>query len=207
MIEDAEIAAAFGVDEADVTDAMRDLVARALAWVERRTNRYFREVREFVAYFRGGGSDTLWLDEIPIIDESDNGLAVAQWSGTEWEEVDPSYFDLWPSETPNGRSRLVWVAGGCWPKWEACAKCPPRNLRVTFNAGYEVGGLPPDIEQLVLDVAVGRFRTGAREAEGLKKEAVDGYSYEAFGDGNGGVTGLTSEQKDTLSDWRHPVLA
>lgn len=209
MIEDAEIAVAFGVDEADVTDAMREAVDRALDWVETETDRHFREPQEFVEEFMGG-VETIWLDETPIINESGEGLTAEEWdSGLEsWEDTDDvadTEYDVREPRKPYMRTRLVhntrWPAPGCG-KYSRT-----ENIRITWSAGYEVGELPGDIEALVLVKAKSDFGADGTVAEGLKKEMVDGYSYERFGTEEGRVTGLTDEHQSTLDRWTHKAFA
>lgn len=210
MIEDAEIAVAFGVEEADVTDAMREAVDRELDWVETETDRHFREPTEFVKEF-AGGVETIWLDETPILNESDEGVTVEEWdSGTEsWEDTDDvaaSEYDVREARKPYMRSRLVHNTR--WPSPGTYKTSRSENIRVTWTAGYEVGELPGDIEALVLFRAKMAFGTsGAITSAGLKKEFIDGYSYERFGTNDGGVTGMTDEHRATIARWTHEVMA
>ena len=68
--------------------------------------------------------------------------------------------------------------------------------------------LPGDIEALVLFRAKTAFGTsGAITSAGLKKEFIDGYSYERFGTNDGGVTGMTDEHRATIARWTHEVMA
>lgn len=185
-------------DEADV--ALAEAAAdRALTWIETQTGRHFREVREFEMRF-SGGRKTYWLPEIPrqMEEESDSldVLTVEEKdSAGAWVEIDDADYELIRPDMDRLYEMPTLEHESEWP-------CGRKNIRVTFEAGYAVGGLPGDIEQLVLDmVSAWWFERGR---EGLKKEEVDGYSYEKFMAGDG--QRFTDDWKASLTKWKHPVL-
>ena len=100
-----------------------------------------------------------------------------------------------------------------WPYPDT--NCPPylryprvaaKNIRVLYYAGYPVGELPGDIEQLVLDLTARNWLD--RGKENLKSEKIgDSYSYTRMDSGSGSSGGLTRQQEDTIALWRGPVFA
>lgn len=183
-------------DEADIALA-EGAADRALTWIETQTGRHFRTPREFTLRF-DGGRKTYWLPEIPGMMSAESDLAdlltVEQKnSAGEWEEVDEADYELIRPDFLYEMPTLEHE--NCWPKGR-------KNIRVTFTAGYQVGELPGDVQQMVLDM-VGAWWED-RGHQGLKKEEVDGYSYERWQSGDG--TRFTGDWKASLTKWKHPVL-
>lgn len=191
-------------DEAEIALA-EDAADRALTWIETQAGRHFREPRGFSLRF-DGGRQTFWLPEIPITDTGESDGVDQLWvhqknAAGEWELIDEADYELIVPDFAYEMPTLEWLGSssnywpGCWPR-------DRRNIRVTFTAGYEVGELPGDIEQLVLDMVSAWWHDRGRE--GLKKEELDGYSYERWATGDGAR--FAEDWKASLTKWKHPVM-
>lgn len=188
-------------DAADIALA-EGAADRALAWISTQTGRYFGEPMEFVLRFSGGRvtdyRKTFWLPEIPLTeivesDEVDMLLVEEKNSAEAWVTIEDTEYELirgpFLYEMPILEHDDYWPAGR-------------KNIRVTYTAGYEVGSLPLDIQQMVLD-AVGEWWR-ARGNQGLKSESIDGYSYENWAQSDG--RRFLADGMSTLSKWKHPVM-
>ncbi len=193
-------------DEGEIA-LVTDAADRALAWIETQTGRYFREPREFQIRVRGG-RQTYWLPEIPVVEEAESeevyALVVHEKNAAgEWELVADSEYELIQPDMGRLYEMPTLEFEGCWPdRWAPSWPRTGKNLRFTFTAGYEVGALPGDIQQLVLDMVSAWWAD--RGKEGLKSESIDGYTYERWASGDG--TRFQDDWKSSLTKWKHPVL-
>lgn len=181
-----------GISSEDDTAKAFELMENQLAYVSRLTQRYFGELQLMpVERFRGG--QPVWLTEIPTVDD-DHEFLVESGSGADWTEIAADEYELDGYEVRHYTG---------WP--EVLRGYTQKNVRVTYYAGYEIGGLPGDIEQLVLELTARAWQDRGRES--LKSERIgDSYAYTLAdrGDGDGG--GLTRQQEDTIRMWKHPAL-
>jgi hypothetical protein len=136
-----------------------DLVGYAIAYLEGETHRYFRESREFTEYLFGTGTVRLWLREPPVESYEDEVIVDARRMGSAWEEVID--FEV------RGRS-LIRDLGVAWDRRE--------EYRVTYTSGYVEDGLPPDVEEAVLELVRYRLRDLSQTA-GLQSERLGDYQY------------------------------
>lgn len=190
-----------GSDVAFVTAAAE----RALVWIETQTGRHFHEPRGFSLRF-DGGRRTYWLPEIPNTDTGESDGVDQLWvhqknAAGEWELIDEIDYELIVPDFPYEMPTLEWI-GSSYDSWPACWPRDRKNIRVAFTAGYEIGELPGDIQQLVLDMVAAWWRD--RGHEGLQSETIGGYSYERWMDGDG--RRFANDWLATLTKWKHPVL-
>lgn len=176
-----------------------DMVTRAIAFIEEQTGqRYFREVEEFTEYIYGFGTRNMLLRHIPVGvvgsgDEIDYLVSLEEraYAGGTAAVLTTADYEV---RTGGRESWLVRLGGGVWTNGY--------EYRATYLRGYEVDGLPPDIEGLVLDLIAAKL--GVRGAEGLKSEAIGGYSFTRFGASDlDGVAGGMA----TIEAWRRHVFA
>lgn len=192
MIHIDRLLSALQLDEFDA--AAFELMESQLAWVMMRTGRYFGEVKQFTQRFVGG-EQVIWLPEEPVV-AVETPLAVAQGYGETWTDVDSADYEV--------DGRMIVHLSSIWTS--PSMGTPRRNVRVTYYAGYEIGGLPGDIEQLILDLTARNWLD--RGKENLKSEKIgDSYAYTLADRGSNGSGGLTRQQEDTISLWRTPVFA
>lgn len=184
-----------------------ELMENVLAWVSERTGRYFGEVMQFTETFRRPDGE-YWLREVPVVDD-DHPLLIQVGSGSSWTDLaaaDYEHYDRTIIYPATGAWGSTTSSCGCWPVSVTGGGLAPSYVRVTYWAGYEVGRLPGDIEQLILELTAQRWQN--RGSENLKSERIgDGYAYTLADRGSGTTGGLTRAQEDTISLWRHPVFA
>ncbi len=202
MIDSETLTEWFGLTDAQLP-IVEDAVERALVWVETQFGRHFHTARSFAYRFSGGPScgpnkKTLFLPEIPLEDEAESETVFLitveeKNSADEWETVDATDYELiipnFAYEMPQLVHDSFWPAGHL-------------NIRVTLTAGYVVGGLPGDIEQLVLDLVGTWWRD--RGKENLGSESIDGYSYTRW---TPTADSIPTTWSSTLTRWKHPVFA
>lgn len=173
---------------------LEDMIARALAFVERQTGRYFGAPAETTEYLQGYGSRWLRLNDAVVEPDSDAELDEVQERcipGGDVTLLGLTDFEVRPSGTTSVLVRL----GG--PAWRI-----GYEYQVTYTRGFEVGDGPADIEQLLIDLVA--LKLGMRGHEGMRSETIGGYSYTRFGDGDlDAIDGAW----DTIKAWRHPVVA
>lgn len=202
MISEETLTEWFGLTEAQVP-IVQDAVERALVWVETQFGRHFHTARELTYRFSGGPTcgphkKSLFLPEIPLEDEAESEtvymITVEEKNAAdEWETVDPTDYEL---IIPNALYEMPELVHDSY--WTAGYK----NIRVTLTAGYVSGSLPGDIEQLVLDLVGTWWRD--RGHENLRSETIDGYSYTRW---TPTADSIPATWGDTLTRWKHPVLA
>lgn len=191
-------AAVPGTEELDVL-LVGDMVTRALAFIEEQTGqRYFREVEEFSEYICGSGTRNLMLRHTPVGmlgsgGETEHFMTVEAraYPGGTAAVLTTDHFDV------RAGGREAWLTrfgGNVWTEGY--------EYHVTYLRGYEVDGLPPDIEGLVLDLIAAKL--GAAGTEGMKSETIGGYSYTRFGASD--LEGIGGGM-DTINAWRRLVFA
>ena len=186
-------AAVPGAATADPT-LLADMIARAVAFVEQQTGRYFGTPEQVTEYLQGYGSRWLRLnDEAQVFDSDDEVDAVEERCvpGGDVTLLGLTDFAVRPSSTTSVLVRL----GG--PGWRI-----NYEYAVTYTRGFVVDEGPADIEQLLIDLIA--LRLGLRGREGLRSESIGGYSYTRFGEGDlDSIDGAWP----TIRAWRHPVVA
>ncbi|MFW6012481.1 MAG: hypothetical protein ACOC92_02095 [bacterium] len=160
-------------------ELLEDALERVLDWIEGETGRHFREPEEFVERFDGGG-ERIWLRELPL---ESPALKVERRKDGEWDIVSDGDYErigheLWHDEE--------------WPGGK-------NDLRVTYTAGYAVGSLPGDIEELALEMLASWWRDRGRE--NLRSETIGGYSYTRWGP-TMAADQLPGGWRETLHRWR-----
>lgn len=177
-----------GIDADDDTqDALLELLLpQALADVENRTGHYFGEVVEYDEVVAGLGTPNLWIDSVP-----DDGVAVKEQAYAGATQRDITDFEV---RVTGSQARLVRKNGNVWT----------RNYEyvITSSRGYEVDGLPPDIEALV--IAFVARALGNVGSEGFKSESYGGYSYTKATDDE---LANIANAAETIARWKRPVIA
>ena len=177
MIALSDLKEWLGVTVSTYDTMLTALEARAVAFVEKQTGRYFGAVEAIEWELRGDGSEKLWLPESPVKTDG-TAAAVADlvvvyrgWPGddeTTLTHSDDDGFLLRSSQ--RGRFPRWWLhrkGGELW--W--CGY----EYDVTTKRGYATSGEPGDIRQLVLDLCA--LKWNLRDKAGLESETVGGYSY------------------------------
>ena len=184
------------LDSGDATyDAvLESLEARAVAFVENQTDRYFGPVASVTEVLTGYGGAKLWLTEIP----STNPTTVverAYLGGAEMTitDADANGFLV---RTSNADAWLQRRGGSVWTDGY--------EYEVSYARGYDADAEPGDIRQLVLDLVTLKF--GLAGSEGLKSETIGGYSY-TMGNFNAQDLEQIPMSAATLRLWRRPVMA
>lgn len=136
---------------------LEKIEAGAVAFVERMTGRYFGTPEEVTEILSGPIEGPLFLLEAPA---EDPALALEYFDGSAWGTVDVSSYSL--------DGEALWAAPSLWVYGS-------RNYRVTYTRGYASGVEPPDVRQLVMDLASLKWNT--RGSEGMESETIGGYSY------------------------------
>lgn len=194
MIEEDVLVAALELEESEVAEASR-IADAVLTWVEGQTERHFREVQPFVGRFSGGAQD-IWLPEKPTQVEGVPAdlVVVESYDAGAWTAADADDYELIIHPRPYGAAVLQHATTG-WPAGR-------RNIRVTYSAGYAVGELPSDIEQLVIEMTAQRWLD--RGKENLRSETIGGYSYTRA---DGGLGELRKDWMDVITLWKHWAIA
>lgn len=180
---------------ASITDdaVLEDVIARALAFVQTYTRRYFGTPETVTEFLEGTCRYNLYLSERPQALDSDDPLV------TVVERCTPSSttnavtaFTVRECDTYravlNRNDGAVWGSG--------------YEYAVTYFRGYEVDNGPKDIEQILIDLVALKLNTRGRE--GLKSETIGGYSY-TLGDFSGSEVDALPGAKSILNTWRRSV--
>lgn len=174
------------IDHQDYDDVLIDLTVRMQAWVGHQAGRYFGPVAPHSEVLSGRDYSEIWLNDVPIkghtvpikVVVSLTTLVVGDTTSTLFEDTD---------FTVDGR-RLIrknWI----WPWGE-------NNLTVEYHRGYEAGKLPPDIEQLILDLIAKKWRGRGYEHISSRKVGDIQLSHRVD------LRELSYEQQATLAAWR-----
>jgi len=159
---------------------LTDLEARAQAFLEMQTGRYFGAPKEFVEVL-DGGREALRLLEEP---RDDDPTTIEEWDGA-WidnlDDVDVTTFWVFRQDRT------------CWPGGR-------RHYRVTYTAGYEPDEVPGDIAQAALDLIADKYRY--RGNEGLQSETLGQYSYTRADYTRADIERIPGVQT-TVDAWRH----
>lgn len=143
------------------------VIQRATATLERELHRFLSEPAS-VAQILEGGSDTLYLQEEPIVGDPTPTLTVETrlYPTGAWSVEDAADYVV------EGR-----VLRRAWP-WP-----PGPNTRVTYTRGFETGEGPEELQDVVKRMVVERIAEMTASAEGtgeLKSETLGDYSYTNF---------------------------
>lgn len=188
---------AAGMDEL----ILADMIARAVAFVETQTRRYFGPPALVTEYLSGNGSRMLQLsepvteldsDDITLLEERayPGGDATVLLDGAGFlvrsrNTVPPSY---------QSASFLVRSGGLVWTRGSEYA--------VTYARGYTVDEGPKDIEQVIIDLVEARLTPSG--AEVMQSETIGGYAYQRFKDAD---LDVIDGGWDTIRFWRRAVFA
>lgn len=186
---------------------LTDMEARALAFVQAQTRRYFGLVAETIEYLPWSRHRTLRLAE-PVVEVDSDGpislLELRAWPGadpTVISEADFTVRTLNPGQPSEVVSMLVFRSAMPLPVHTQ----PWSNLSeyaVTYSRGYAIDAGPDDIEQLI--IALVALELKFKGLEGMRSEVIGGYSYTRFGDGHfDSIDGAW----DTINAWRRAVFA
>jgi len=185
-------AAGIGVDmDPSAVDAM---IARAVAWVQTQTHRYFGTPIDTPEYYRGLGLYELYLNEHFTEGDSDDEVTVLERLTPSLSIAAVTGFDVRDHGTA---TVLIRTDGAVWGQGY--------DYTVTYRRGYDVDCGPADIEQLLLDWIALKLNT--QGSDGLRSESLAGYSYERAASGDGIQVQQIPGAGDTIAAWRRPVIA
>jgi hypothetical protein len=187
VIDTASLRAWLGTSESD--DALiEDLERAAVAYVERRTGRYFGPTEEVIETLYGDGGRRLWLSDVP----ADDAVSVVDADGATLTDVTlrRSGTEAW-LERPAG---LVWGLPRRWSGY-------PMAYTVTYQRGYAEGDEPADIRRAVMAWVARQW--ALRGKDGLAGESIGGYSYTIARD----LGESTGDLDALLAPWIRPVIA
>lgn len=220
MISAADLRVLIGLaaDDASEDAVLWPLEAEAVAWVQRRTLRYFGPPAEITERLTGDGSVKLRLAEAPYTDDAITDPATideyayvgaapttitgANADGFEVVKRVPEATNLGWLERKGG---YVWTCGYLYV--------------VTYTRGYALtaegaGGAPDDVaapdDIRALVKGIVRFRHAARERDpGLISETIGNYSYSAGAiyQSEGAMVNQIPGAAETLRRWTRPVYA
>lgn len=171
---------------------LRALEARAVAFLEAQTGRYFGTPAATVEILDGWGDEVLFLQE--KVDES-QAVTVEVNNGTSWVAEDAADYSIASPHKASARGRIYLTNGDVFPEGV-------RNVRVSYSRGYapandpddgELDG-PGDIVQATLDLVALKYRQ--RGEEGHSSAGIGGFSY-SLADLDS-IPGL----RETLDEWR-----
>ncbi len=185
-------AAGIGTDlDSDLIDAM---IARAVAWVQTQTHRYFGTPGETVEYHAGTGRYELYLNERVREDDSDDFPVVLERCTPSSSTSAITAFEV----RDHGTASVLVRTDGC--VWGA-----GYEYTTTYRRGYVVDLGPADIEQVLLDFIALKINT--QGAEGMRSESLAGYSYErAETASNATNVSQVPGAAATINAWRRPVF-
>lgn len=198
MVSLPRVKAMLGIAATDTSQdtLITDLIHGAVAFIETQTNRYFREPVSTREYHLGHDTGGLYLLSIPYVTTtSDDTTASEQKApGLTVTSIDRDAADGFELRTS---ARSAWLRRAGTAKWRSGFE-----YVVDYTHGWDVDGLPSDIEHLVFMLVARRYKT--IEGGDLKSETIGGYSYTRFGVAD--LVGLDGAEA-TLDAWREPVLA
>lgn len=174
------------------------IIARATAFVEGQTRRYFGVPIGVTEYLYGNGSRLLRLSEpIAVVDPA--VVTVVDERG--YPGGDATAITDFTVRTTSGTppqadtiSVLVRTGGGVWIK--------DYEYAVTYGRGYALDAGPKDIEALILRLA--KEEVEAMGEELMQSETVGSYSYTRFRESQ---SDPMSDGWDTITAWRRTVFA
>ena len=160
--------------------ALAVMIAGATAYLGHALNRYLGAPTSFVEVKDGDGTDTIYLDH-PEAADPETTLTV---------ETRDDYFDAWTvvAEEDFVVDGQRVVHRSAWPIGRG-------TVRVIYEAGYNAGAGPAELQLLVLDLVAMRWRDQGSEAP-LLAETLGDYSYRT-----GAVEALASWDA-TVASWR-----
>lgn len=172
---------------------LADMEARAVAFIESQTARYFGPPIIAAEVVLGRGTYHLQLSELARLDSDTTIESVDEraYPGQTATVIGEDGFEI---REQKNRTYLVRHGGYKWTLGY--------EYEVTYERGYDEDAGPKDIEQLILDLLALRFSMQGRE--GLRSETIGGYSYTRFGEGDfDSIDGSWP----TIKAWREPVFA
>lgn len=181
---------------APITDdtVVADMIARAVAFVETYTRRYFGLPETVTEFLAGTCRYDLYLSERPqTLDSEAADVAVIERCTPSSTSAAVTAFQV--RECDTYRALLHRIDGAVWGSGYEYA--------VTYIRGYLVDAGPKDIEQVLLDLVA--LKTNTRGREGIKSETIGGYSYTLGDFGNSEVDALPGA-KSILNTWRRSVV-
>lgn len=211
MIAIADLRDVCGIAAGDETFDARlvDLEAEAVAWVQRRTGRYFQAEAEVTERLIGAGSAKLRLAEAP----TSNPSTVTEYAyvGADAETVTASEDDgfvtvtrTYPTASNEGwlerKYGYVWADGYIY--------------EVTYDRGYTLTGggspddiaAPDDIRALVKNMVRFSYFSLAHDPTALS-ETIGGYSYRRGAVGPDAFLEASPAAVDTINRWARMVYA
>jgi hypothetical protein len=173
------------------------LEPRAVAYVERRTNRYFGPVVDVTEYLTGQGLATIW--PASNISTAPTSIVERLYPGGTEVTITPAATDGFVIRSEPRTAWFVRKGGDVWLdgyEYET----------VGMKRGYALGSEPGDIREVV--IALIRARLAQRElgGTGVQSETIGGYSYR-LGDFSDGDLAALGPMMDTLDLWTRPVFA
>lgn len=171
-----------------------DLIARAVAFVQTQTRRYFGPVQEATEWVPGSNSRHLYLSDVAIPND-DGALVLIEeraYPGGSPTEIEASGYVV-----RHGDHISYLVRAGNGAKWTAGLE-----YAVTYERGYDTDAGPADIEALIIELVAHKLKFTGKE--GMRSESISGYSFTRFGDDD---LDAINGAKSTLSAWKRPVFA
>jgi hypothetical protein len=189
MIDPAVVKGA--VPEAASLDSgiLEEMIARATAFVETQTRRYFGEKTARTVYVSGTGGRFLRLAEAFVGSPAD--IEERPYPGGTLTTIPIASYEV---RQDGSASALVRIDGAVWARGYEYA--------VVVEQGYDPEEVPGDIVDVVIGLVGVKLKFQGHE--GMRSESIGGYSYTRFGDDDlDAVPGA----KATLAAWRRPVIA
>ena len=204
MISLSRLRLMLGITTTDDDLLLAELLDGAVAAVGTETNRYFGLPAEHTEYRQGNDTKELPLLSIPTVGDGYNDFVVIEQEapGLNVTLITETAADGYELRRSPRAARLQRAGGYLW-RWGF-------EYVVTYEHGWNIDALPPDIERVVVELVGARYlevRGQAGQTFGLRSETFDNYSYTKFGPADlarvvvGGSTGSA-----ILDAWREPVL-
>lgn len=169
-LEELKIWLEVASDDSSFDTVLTQLEEAAVAFVQRKTGRYFGPVGQVTERLRGSGGERLWLAEAPTSDPT----VVLEYASPGADPVTIDAADAagflvrkatGPTDTNDG-----WLVRKGGAVWDPC-----REYEVTYQRGYQEGQEPADIRQVVIGLCA--LRWGMKGREGLRSEQRGDQSY------------------------------
>ena len=194
MISVADLKVWLGIDSGTTTydDLLGDLEERAVAMLQRATNRYFGAVASTTEYLVGRGTASLWLAEVPAAIPATVTERYAP--GSDEATITAADDDGYVLRSSDRDARLVRKDGLVWSDGY--------EYEATYDRGYAAGSEPGDVRQAMIDIVTRAFKR--RGSEGLKSESIGGYAYTLADDA--GELEVSPFTASVIQTWRRPVV-
>lgn len=205
MIAVADLKAWLGIAAADTSknDLLEALEARAVAYLEEQTERYFGPVESpvFSEILPGQGTRDLWLSELPAAVPA--SVSEAAYPGATSAAITGTAADGYVLRTRGSEAWLRRKGSYVWTKGY--------EYLVAYERGYAAGEEPGAIKQAVFDlVRIAYKQRDAAGAGAIVSETMGNYSYrlsDASASSDPQLRADAFSVAATIAHWRRPVLS